>query len=148
MLAKNSEQQQGIVKRAGIKGHRNYFGSKQTQYVRDYFYCTFCKREIAFNDRDGDVRYGSYSSYDSYPCCKKGANAYRIWVEQRKNIKVTEEYNGKIDAVMNEVADLETEMKEEVARQKEEQQKKNIEQGKKNKSTKSKQKKKSNAKNK
>lgn len=49
VLEDNSKQQQAIVKRAGVKGHRNYFGSKQTLYVRDSYYCTFCKRDYAFH---------------------------------------------------------------------------------------------------
>lgn len=126
VLEDNSKQQQAIVKRAGVKGNRNYFGSKQTQYVRDSFYCTFCKHDSAFDTGMGRVG----------PCCKKGANAYNVWRSQRKNVAVTKEYNDKIDVVMKEVSDLEEELKEEVKRQKEEQQKKNIEQAEKRKAAK------------
>lgn len=125
VLEDNSKQQQAIVKRAGVKGHRNYFGSKQTSYVRDSYYCTFCKRDWAFRD------YTSENGIEGRalgPCCKKGANAYNVWLYQRKNVAVTEEMNKKIDVIMKEIADLEQELKEEVKRQKEEQQKKNLEQ--------------------
>lgn len=120
VLEDNSKQQQAIVKRAGVKGHRNYFGSKQTLYVRDSYYCTFCKRDYAFSYQTDGTYWG--------PCCRKGANAYNVWLAQRKNVAVTEEMNKKIDVIMKEIADLEQELKEEVKRQKEEQQKKNLEQ--------------------
>jgi len=99
-----------LKSRYGDRDQKKYY-LKQVTYVRSEFYCTGCRCEHGYDGGDIDIRGNRVVGRGSrwplgHECKTSSKKSWFAWKEAYRKIPLTQEYNRKIDAAIDELEAL------------------------------------------